>query len=1451
MSDDGAKEAAAGSHATATVRVALKDMWDASLTFDLLDDPSDKAEDDHGPIFVGREELLGALVNAIGQPDRRGTYLVSGYRGAGKTSLIIQATRRARSRLIESDWQLLPVVLNVSEVSASLDPLSTVDSNSLEIDARRLLTALLRALRNRVPVTRKSASSNALAQKIQWAYQKAEATRYSETQQQRAESVHTTVRETKRSFDIPDVFKLVAAVAVLGAAAVEGIALFGSIFNQLHVIAIALVGVAAFSFQRSVTLTRKSTQAASASSELVRDNSVHQLESELKDILESLYKERQRTVIILEELDKIDDAEGRQLDSVIRYFKNLFTQAPALFFFLTDKAYYDIIAKKIELARRQRSYAIEHTFFTHRLFVSRPRIEECLKYLMAAFSRSIDSSQIEVIEEVQGNRVRGLEEMSPLEQVIRTFLFRSQDHFFDLKNEMRQFVRVGPTESWLESDEGMMPKSERALAALQFLVEQKMLTYRFRGGNDYANEELRNCLFAVFEALGSSEPQQIARFHPSLDPEGDPLTLSERRRIIEAVDSLIEDLERGGAITRLPSDPGTVEKGQVEERFLWKDQAAVSFKPVARVEPHEQALFDDLSRFARWVESFGQGGFQRKFDDAAVEPKTLSKQISQRVQAMKRSPIAIPIEDVPSRRREAEKEIAPFLERALTAHQQRLIGIYGLDLRPISRAAPLNAFVLLPDDSPTRPPVFLVYESSSQADRVRLPDELEQFAVVSVVLDDLPERSGQLPMRVWDASLIPEEAGEHDFVNVPLQENLGAEAFDDQWGERTADELRLAQVWSQRVIQRKANTPSTSELAGPYTLLTSGQLRMERLSLDRAFSAWFETDDAVLVRPPQAGPSWDAIEQQLTANQVNQPRVLVPYDSQFTDTSGRKISEQEKASFDRLIAAGRVVFRVSNPFELSAAPVPFRQRVMLETRDTDGLPERLGVSVMHLQDSEVDFMTVVQLVQGRYPDYAALVLQAPAEAGNADAMARLALLLADRNPEEAREWRARLAESENASEIRMAALVLEDGHPNDAAELYRPLAEAGNAEAMMRLAVLLAERYPKEARQWQARLAESGNADRIRAAANRLAVGHPDDAAELYRPLAEAGDAGAMTGLAVLLADRNPEEARQWQARLAQSGNASEIRGAARGLEDGYPDDAAELYRPLAEAGDAGAMARLAVLLADRNPEEARQWQARLAQSGNASEIRGAAGRLEDGHPDDAAELYRPLAEAGDAGAMVRLALLLADRNPEEARQWLARLAQSGNASEIRGAARRLEDGYPDGAAELYRPLAEAEDIEAMAGLALLLADRNPEEARQWLARLAQSGNASEIRAAAWRLEDGYPDGAAELFRPLAEAEDIEAMAGLAVLLADRNPEEARQRRARLAQSGNADLIRAVAGRLEDGNPDDAAELYRPLAEAGNADAMVRLARLLADRNPDEARQWQARLDEGPSSRRR
>ena len=563
-----------------SVRVPLLPGWDASLTYDLLDDPNESIPKG---IFVGRGTLLGPLVNALAQPHQRGTYLISGYRGVGKTSLIIEAMLRARGELENRDWSLLPIVLNVSEVSASLSSASDAEQVELAIDARKLLTALLRAIRNHLsreeerrlpPVDGKATSTDArklltarlralrkrfsrqeqprppsIADKVMSTYRKAESTRFTYTQTQRTEALVTVAKEKTRAFQVADVMKLLGAGLLLAAIVAEGTVWLGAI-DQFHAAAVALAGLAVLSFGSSRVMKQTKSNTDADTFELVFDNSLHQLESELKDILEDLNKEKRRTVIVLEELDKIDDDQGRQLESVIRYFKNLFTQAPALFFFVTDKYYYDAVGNRIDAERAKGSYAIEHTFFTHRIFVVRPGIEECLSYLREIFVADQAVAEVDLIARFSESRSRPIADMSPLEKCLRVLLFRSQGHFFDLKNQLRQFVRVDGEQATLEFDDALMSQSEQALAAFQFLVEQKMHTYRFGGGRDYANEALRSCLFAVFDQMGSQQGRDIGSLYPAEGYIGERLSLSERSRIIEALDTLVEDLERGKSLER-------------------------------------------------------------------------------------------------------------------------------------------------------------------------------------------------------------------------------------------------------------------------------------------------------------------------------------------------------------------------------------------------------------------------------------------------------------------------------------------------------------------------------------------------------------------------------------------------------------------------------------------------------------------------------------------------------------------------------------------------------------------------------------------------------------------------------------------------------------------------------------------------------------------------------------
>jgi len=355
------------------LRIRLRPDWDAALTYESLHE-----EPENRPVFVGREVLIAPLVAEIIEPNKRGTYLISGYRGTGKTTLLIEALSQAKTRFKDKEIRLFPLVLNVSEISASLGDISADSTNKLTIDPRRLLIALIRTIRegvNRLP--NKNDALKELAAAVDFTYQKATAAKFSRAANKQQETTSSRASELALALEDKSILITLATMSGISAIAVETAAIIGSRMGWFHGVAIALAALcAAVSLTATFKKSRTEKTSDSKQTTLEEDNSLQQLETDLKDILAALKQNKLRTVVGMEELDKIEDETGQELAAVIRYFKNLFTQAPALFFFVTDKGYFDIIASAIKRARRSRSYAVEHTFFTHRIFVGRPSTEE-------------------------------------------------------------------------------------------------------------------------------------------------------------------------------------------------------------------------------------------------------------------------------------------------------------------------------------------------------------------------------------------------------------------------------------------------------------------------------------------------------------------------------------------------------------------------------------------------------------------------------------------------------------------------------------------------------------------------------------------------------------------------------------------------------------------------------------------------------------------------------------------------------------------------------------------------------------------------------------------------------------------------------------------------------------------------------------------------------------------
>jgi KaiC/GvpD/RAD55 family RecA-like ATPase len=656
------------------LRIRIRSDWDAALTYDSLHE-----ESENRPVFVGREVLIAPLVVEITEPNKRGTYLISGYRGTGKTTLLIEALSRAKKQLAASNIRLFPLVLNVSEVSASLGNSAADTPLQLDIDPRRILIALIRTIRDGIQrLPSKDNSLEELAKTVDYVYQKATAAKFSSSGKSSQEDTRSRAWELALAIEDKNVLKTLAAVSGAAAIAFESAALIGPSLGWFHAAAVALAAVFAVSFTASMKRSRSQKQTEAKETALEHDNSLQQLETDLKDIFAALKQNRLRTVVVMEELDKIDDPKGQQLAAVIRYFKNLFTQAPALFFFVTDKGYFDIIASAIKRARRGRSYAVEHTFFTHRIFVGRPSTDESLQFI-AAIAGDGDRKAIEAVAQTLGKPGR-INEVDQLGRFIRVVLFYAANHLFDLKNELRRFARSKEEQyngqpirvSSFVIDDQTLPPEEAALAVFQDLIVEKIRSFEIKGGRAYANETLADSLYAVFNEVGSKQPQKINSFLPMNTDTTDALLLDEQldlreaARVREAVYSLVDDLERGRALESRDPSANT---------FTWRADAAQSFRYVRQLQKHEESLIAELQRYAALANSL---------PDYGEFPHPLSTEFEERVNELRNAPEALTADAALALQRDVLDRYSAALSESFNAHLGKL-GVYGFVFEEVAR----------------------------------------------------------------------------------------------------------------------------------------------------------------------------------------------------------------------------------------------------------------------------------------------------------------------------------------------------------------------------------------------------------------------------------------------------------------------------------------------------------------------------------------------------------------------------------------------------------------------------------------------------------------------------------------------------------------------------------------------------------------------------------------------
>ena len=1126
------------------VALPLVAGWDAALTYDVL-----RGGDGEGAaVFVGREDLVGSLVNAIGQPDRRGTYLVSGYRGAGKTSLVIEAARRAAQVLDRQGRRLLPLVLNVSEVSASLTSADETQSRPLGIDERRLLTALLRKLR--IELKDRGDELATARELVERAYFKADAAQYTQRSQAAVAASRTQTRASTWSVGVADALKLAGVVAGLAAGAVGGAAVAGTATAAMAALCVALAGVAVVSFKFSRAISSEVRQTDSDDTEWVFDNSLHQIESDLKEILAELEDADLRTMFVLEELDKVEDKEGKQLDAVIRYFKNLFTQAPALFFFLTDKEYYDLVDRKLAAARAERSYAVEHTFFTHRVFVSRPALEECLEFFEQVIDDERARSAVTAIRDTRDARSRTVADMCAVERFLRVLLLKSNNHLFDLKSEMRGYVHVSDDGSRLKFDDRTFPPREQGLAAFHFLLEQKVKLYRFGGGREHANEILRNSLSSVFADIGADELQPIRALEEEAAAQAG-LRRDDRRFISEAIASLTDELERGGAIEAVsPTPQATDGLG-----FRWRDNPVLSFNPSPRLESHEETLRQQLLRAIRVCEQFGTNGPLAAMlargpqaDGLASVHRTTISEIGgasaplTREQAQQRSGVVV-------------RELASLVGEARGAHQAHLRNI-GWQLETLSGTAGPNVWLARTQHDNADSRVLLVYGPEEvQPDSVRrIREQLWPAPLAAVLVDDdpeAPEPARQALEGQWRALLAGDPAPPALVTVLALGEDLAAEAVEERWGERTTDELCLARLWVEQ-----------AELSPPPPLpawLRSGDSEVRFEALEHAVAAWLDGPSQLLGAPHGAGGDAAALvaaTARLAASGERATVLLRPDDPTIKGHTTSPTTSLKGDPLGRLEVAGRLVgVRTRLPASLAGRGVLVLPRAP-EWVD----PARL--STLRLHDGAPALLALADFLDPIDAAQATAIYEQAAADGDADALSVLVVRRAGPDGGAApKELIDRLVATQDWRAVGWAGRQL--GGTRDGGVLLEAAAHGGDLDSVAELVVRSARSVDPDAPQWEQLLLRSRDSMRIQEVATRLESIDPQRALVLHLQAAELGSVRAMFD-SLVNPGTSPEARRTNLDRLLERDERPLLNDAARALEEIDKELAAEIRERLA-----------------------------------------------------------------------------------------------------------------------------------------------------------------------------------------------------------------------------------------------------------------------------------------------
>jgi Cdc6-like AAA superfamily ATPase len=378
------------------MKIKLRKDWDTAIQ-----PPTGKSQP-HGH-FVGRSREVTKLTNDLLNRDE-GAVLVSGYRGVGKTSFVYKCLHE----VLTQDKNVLVVLLNAVQ---------------LQDDGSGVVKNLIRRLYS--STNGGDTLKHDVKQRLKTLYRKAVSKEFSlqENLLRRSETSARSTKEQGIGINISERdWKTIVLLTCWSIAVVLQIfpVTAWEWFNKIVPLLFALPIPFGFNlwYKRKVVEEEKESSLGTASELYEFDNSVSNLESDLRDIHVQLHQSGKKLIYVIDELDKLATAQAAL--EIFSKLKTLFTLSKAIFVFIGDE---DLYSKANVRTATQNSFRPkEYTYFTHKYFIARPSWGDLSGYIdEVAAEKDVDQSTYDDFK-------HGL-------------LLDAQNDFFDLLERIRDRIK--------------------------------------------------------------------------------------------------------------------------------------------------------------------------------------------------------------------------------------------------------------------------------------------------------------------------------------------------------------------------------------------------------------------------------------------------------------------------------------------------------------------------------------------------------------------------------------------------------------------------------------------------------------------------------------------------------------------------------------------------------------------------------------------------------------------------------------------------------------------------------------------------------------------------------------------------------------------------------------------------------------------------------------------------